>query len=850
MNYRNKLIGISFIALAALSACTDETENGGRTLPGDRSLSFTVGTKGANSWKPANGTRATSASATQELDPIEMEGKVNGETVYLTAEVTDGFPGDNNRPMTRGTQVTDTNKKTLMKTFGVSAYTDKDGTPDYMYNETATLDDNDGYWYPQEKYYWPTGKQLSFYAWYPTAADGLTLTDNPNGGAPEINYTVPGDVAKQVDLMSAKAIEKDDPTSTTDGYATTDLEFSHALSAVRFVLGNDLPSCTIKSITLKNIRYSGTYVLSADTWKNVGTDTRDFGINWDSKKVTGSGGTPITDSNETFFMIPQDLSKDVTVEVTLFDGDTDITLKASIGGTDVKWEKGNTYTYYISLQVVTLFVSNEKFIAYTDETLTDQVAFLLDASAPTGTDGTITASPAGVVTVSPQEFSNISTPVKITWPATNASQEVTLTVSLGNKIKTIVLQREGITEGDAHWLYSVPETTSQPLDNDIIGLQNASESDWIAMTSSPTYTKDNYSQVIYDNASKGNIYLQTLSVPSEDRFASLLATKEDISQNVMYCVQQKAGFTADFGFKDCEQNISREAEQWNIVLQGVQGVRLKDDATKLQARVVISSSIDDTQISDLGRDLTYGDPASIYIDKATMTGVSAKPYVKKRWDNGVNDATNNGERTVNVQVKRADSDDWCDIDTKGTMSDRFYWGKNYCIGTDAYYAGETTKNDWNDCAAKILTAYWKVHKNHPLFGLYRWTIPRLDTKADVNTNPLYAVHSASKGLNGLNVNSLYGVVGLSPNMLYQGCTKVTSIVDPDNPQSAWNAIYNNDIGTFMVGGKGDWPNNWNAHWSDGAYCAQWYPIVYAADYCESSDRPTDEHPITGKSVNE
>ena len=128
--------------------------------------------------------------------------------------------------------------------------------------------------------------------------------------------------------------------------------------------------------------------------------------------------------------------------------------------------------------------------------------------------------------------------------------------------------------------------------------------------------------------------------------------------------------------------------------------------------------------------------------------------------------------------------------------------------------------------------------------------PRLDTKADVNTNPLYAVHSASKGLNGLNVNSLYGVVGLSPNMLYQGCTKVTSIVDPDNPQSAWNAIYNNDIGTFMVGGKGDWPNNWNAHWSDGAYCAQWYPIVYAADYCESSDRPTDEHPITGKSVNE
>ena len=62
-----------------------------------------------------------------ELKPIEMEGKVNGKTVYLTAEVTDGFPGDN-RPMTRGTQISETNK-TDMETFALSAYTDATGTP-------------------------------------------------------------------------------------------------------------------------------------------------------------------------------------------------------------------------------------------------------------------------------------------------------------------------------------------------------------------------------------------------------------------------------------------------------------------------------------------------------------------------------------------------------------------------------------------------------------------------------------------------------------------------------------------------------------------------------------------------
>ena len=851
MNYRNKLIGISFIALAALSACTDETENGGRTLPGDRSLSFTVGTKGANSWKPANGTRATSASATQELDPIEMEGKVNGETVYLTAEVTDGFPGDNNRPMTRGTQVTDTNKKTLMKTFGVSAYTDKDGTPDYMYNETATLDDNDGYWYPQEKYYWPTGKQLSFYAWYPTAADGLTLTDNPNGGAPGVNSTVPGALAKQVDLMSAKAIEKDDPTSTTDGYATTDLEFSHALSAVRFVLGNDLPSCTIKSITLKNIRYSGTYVLSADTWKNVGTDTRDFGINWDSKKVTGSGGTPITDSNETFFMIPQDLSKDVTVEVTLFDGDTDITLKASIGGTDVKWEKGNTYTYYISLQVVTLFVSNEKFIAYTDETLTDQVAFLLDASAPTGTNGTITASPAGVVTVSPQEFSNISTPVKITWPATNASQEVTLTVSLGNKIKTIVLQREETTEGDAHWLYSVPETTSQPLDNDIIGLQNASESDWIAMTSSPTYTKDNYSQVIYDNASKGNIYLQTLSVPSEDRFASLLATKEDISQNVMYCVQQKAGFTADFGFKDCEQNISREAEQWNIVLQGVQGVRLKDDVTNVKARVVISSDVPDTQISDLGRNLTYNaESVDISIDKTTATGIAS--YVKKCWDNQTESTANNGTRAVNVQLSDSNSETWYDIVGTGTMADWMPWGGIANVYQGPFVISNRSSavntNIYWGLVYPTYTATYMVHEKHPFFGKTKWQVP---VNADMsNLKAAYDDKNTASGYIWANRKALHGfgtggvasdITGISYIILLN-----TSTVQTYANYQANQIEPMSKCRVFGIGAQSTNPNtktvDWNQPQTPKLLIAN-IPVIYTV-------RPTNDNPITGTSVNE
>ena len=144
MNYRNKLMSLSLIALAVFSACTNEMENGTHPGKGDQRLSFAVSMGGTNAWKPTAGTRAASdlGESTYELETVEMEGKVNGKTVYLTAEVTDGFPGDN-RPITRGTQISETNK-TNMETFAISAYTNAIGTPDFMYNETVTLNKDEG----------------------------------------------------------------------------------------------------------------------------------------------------------------------------------------------------------------------------------------------------------------------------------------------------------------------------------------------------------------------------------------------------------------------------------------------------------------------------------------------------------------------------------------------------------------------------------------------------------------------------------------------------------------------------------------------------------------------------------
>lgn len=374
MNYRNKLItSLSLVALAALSACTDDAENGGRTLPGDHSLSFVVSTKSANGWKPANGTRAASGfgATTRELEPVEMQGKVDGQTVYLTTEVVEGFPGDNT-PMTRGTQVTENNKGTMIKSFGVSAYMDKDGKPDFMYNEEATLNDDDACWYPGERYLWPTGKELNFYAWYPygSTENDLTVTDADTQGAPTLTYEIPHEVSDQLDVMTAIATDQSEDKS--DPVTGTELTFNHALTAVKFVTGDDLPECTVKSITIKNVKYKGSYTLGADAW-DLQDGVRDFSVTID-KETDETGDISLTGDDQTFFMMPQMFEDESAMieavlvikgqECTLNAHMKEIHLDADTG--ESKYEMGKTYVYRISYATMSVDVTFFKGVNGTD----------------------------------------------------------------------------------------------------------------------------------------------------------------------------------------------------------------------------------------------------------------------------------------------------------------------------------------------------------------------------------------------------------------------------------------------------------------------------------------------------
>ena len=206
-----------------------------------------------------------------------------------------------------------------------------------------------------------------FYAVYPEStngSNGIKFT-KPNGtAAPSLEFTINPDVRKQVDLMTA--------CSDNVHYATrfqaprTNLQFRHALTAIRFAVGQNLSfNKTIKDITLKNVLLKSKYTLSnkldgtGAAWNHTGYNTRGnvtlSNVNYntnenansivrDISKYSNPNETDLTklDDYYTFYMIPQDLDGKVTAEVLFTDGSKiTVPLKGS-------WKEGTTRTYKLS----------------------------------------------------------------------------------------------------------------------------------------------------------------------------------------------------------------------------------------------------------------------------------------------------------------------------------------------------------------------------------------------------------------------------------------------------------------------------------------------------------------------
>ena len=181
-----------------------------------------------------------------------------------------------------------------------------------------------------------------------TAYNKLTVSDASYTSTPYVEFEVEQDVKKQKDLMTA--------CSGVVHYATrfvapeTNLKFRHALTAVRFKVGQNLSwNKTITKVEIINAMSRGKYTLPTDEngtdagWSDLSmpaTFTLD-GVNVSTSAAVNQIILGNTGDNYTFYMIPQPLSG---VKVKIYFSDN-TTINANLSGT---WKPGTTKTYALS----------------------------------------------------------------------------------------------------------------------------------------------------------------------------------------------------------------------------------------------------------------------------------------------------------------------------------------------------------------------------------------------------------------------------------------------------------------------------------------------------------------------
>ncbi len=395
----------AFVALA-LAACTDDTGLG----PGRQEgyLYFNVGE--GTGW--ADGNRVSRAAVEA---PMKMECSLEGQPIYLHTEVTPTMSPQLEQAMdnaegadsleTRGIRYTNdvfsisSGSSPKISNIGVYASRSSDHGvildfrqigPDASEAASGTHYDP-YYWNVKEEEIsdvWDSGT-ADFYGYAPyfsnpSTDNGLSMAVN-GSGVPVLTYTVPADVTKQLDILTAKQTSV--PKNTD-----VELEFDHVMSAIKFKFkygstpdGTPDDGGTTKDnfrwsdglttydVKVTNIQITGVY--KEGTWL-VGADPYD-GARWTVNTSAGTGNfsyapaktltgeTSPVDLNpdaggNVFMMLPQQVPAGakvlLTCELTPV-GESTATKNMSLavnlletdGTTPKTWLPGYTYTYTMSL---------------------------------------------------------------------------------------------------------------------------------------------------------------------------------------------------------------------------------------------------------------------------------------------------------------------------------------------------------------------------------------------------------------------------------------------------------------------------------------------------------------------
>lgn len=293
-----------------------------------------------------NGTRAAAANEAITTDRYVLRSSESSDTLCVRAVVSDGIGKVAAKHATRASMQT-----TMYDQFNVVAQLKKsDGNiaPRYYMNEVATK--QGVVWQPSSStYYWPDNGSLRFLAWAPLDAE---LDESPVKPSEDVNkttikYTVPAELSKQRDLVAAATGYNASPAGGV--CAPVSLQFKHLCTAVVVKTGATMAPGTIKSVTITNVRNSGTYDMLRSAWTlDDATTSYTVSPNMTTGSTTAEG-TKLNADDATFMLLPQTLGADSKLEVMFHDNISgrDRLLTASLNGAE--WPMGKTVTYRLSI---------------------------------------------------------------------------------------------------------------------------------------------------------------------------------------------------------------------------------------------------------------------------------------------------------------------------------------------------------------------------------------------------------------------------------------------------------------------------------------------------------------------
>ena len=287
-------------------------------------------------------TRAANANDAQTVAHYVLRSDASADTLCVRAIVTDGIGNNDNKPMTRAAMQT-----TMYDKFNVVAAYKENGNigSQFFMNETAT--NNGTNWVPQRIYYWPgSNRQLRFLAWAPTDAAFQAVPNSPT--ATTLQYTTPAKAKDQRDLVAATTDFIDSPAKEGN-CIPVGLQFKHLCTAVKIKTGAQMTAGTIQSVTITNVKNSGSYDMVSSTW-SLNDGTANFTIT-PNMATTGTtpNGTDLNAGESTLMLLPQTLGADSELKVEFHDNISgrDRTLSASLNGAE--WPMGKTVTYRLSI---------------------------------------------------------------------------------------------------------------------------------------------------------------------------------------------------------------------------------------------------------------------------------------------------------------------------------------------------------------------------------------------------------------------------------------------------------------------------------------------------------------------